>query len=102
MHTNSYGTLAFATSGPNTRSTQLFFNTRKEGNAFLDEEGFVPFAEVIEGMEHLERINSEYGKRPRQDKIAEKGQWYLDKNYPNLTYIRHLWEEKIENADEAS
>jgi cyclophilin family peptidyl-prolyl cis-trans isomerase len=47
LQTNARGTLTYATSGPNTRSTQLFINTRKDGNKFLDNQGFSPFAEVI-------------------------------------------------------
>ena len=99
-HTNSRGTLTYATSGPNTRTTQLFFNLKKEGNAFLDNQGFAPFAEVVEGIEYLDRINDEYGEKPRQGQINNRGQEYLDR-YPRLTYVRHVYEEKIEGAEEA-
>ena len=38
VQTNSRGTITFATAGPNSRTTQLFVNVKKEGNAFLDEQ----------------------------------------------------------------
>lgn len=98
-HTNARGTLTYATAGPNTRTTQLFFNTKKEGNAFLDDQGFAPFAEVVDGIEVLDRINSEYGERPNQSKITNRGQEYLDR-YPNLSYIRSILEEKVEGAED--
>lgn len=102
MHTNARGTISYATKGPNTRTTQLFFNIRPDGNEFLDSQGFAPFAEVVEGLEVLDRIYKDYGEKPKQSKIHQSGDSYLDKNYPKLSYIKHIWEEKIEKVDESS
>ena len=45
VSTNSYGSLSFATAGPETRTTQLFINLKD--NTRLDSQGFSPFAKVI-------------------------------------------------------
>jgi peptidyl-prolyl cis-trans isomerase A (cyclophilin A) len=39
QQTNSRGTISYAMSGNNTRTTQLFINTRSNGNSYLDEQG---------------------------------------------------------------
>ena len=53
-HANTRGTLSFAMSGPNTRTTQLFLNFG-DSSKVLDGD-FAPFAEVVEGMEAVDAI----------------------------------------------
>jgi len=60
--TNKRGAVAFAMSGKNTRSTQLFINTARRGNAFLDKEGFAPIGEVVVGMELVDGLYSGYSE----------------------------------------
>lgn len=82
---NVPGTMTFATSGPNTRTTQLFINTGN--NARLDGMGFAPFAKVVEGMDVVKTINAEYGEEPNQGLITAEGNAYLSSNFPNITLI---------------
>jgi peptidyl-prolyl cis-trans isomerase A (cyclophilin A) len=85
--TNKRGTLTFATSGKDSRTTQIFINTRVNGNARLDGQGFAPFGEVITGMEFVDAIQNKYGEKPSQGKIVNKGNAYLEKEFPDLSYI---------------
>jgi peptidyl-prolyl cis-trans isomerase A (cyclophilin A) len=59
---NDRGTVVFATAGPNSRTSQIFINTREQGNGFLDKQGFAPIGRVIEGMEIVDRCYAGYGE----------------------------------------
>ena len=38
-------------------------------------------------MNHVEKINSEYGERPSQSRIVEQGNKYLEDSFPRLSFI---------------
>ena len=83
--TNARGTITFATSGPNSRTTQVFLNFKD--NPRLDGMGFAPFGRVIAGMDSVDEINPEYREQPNQGRIEAEGNPYLMKEYPRLDFI---------------
>jgi peptidyl-prolyl cis-trans isomerase A (cyclophilin A) len=85
---NKRGFVSYAMSGPNTRSVQLFINLGD--NVKLDGMKFSPVGEVISGMDVVGQLYGEYGDglRTLQGRIAEEGNAFLEKNYPNLDAIK--------------
>lgn len=83
---NQRGFVTYAMAGPDTRTSQLFINFAD--NKFLDDQGFAPFGEVVEGMAAVDKINAKNGERPDQGRIQEEGNAYLKSKFPDLDYIR--------------
>ena len=84
---NKRGYVTFATSGPNSRTTQIFINF-VDRNSFLDGQGFAPFGRVVEGMDAVDKINSASGERPNQGRIQMEGNAYLEKEFPALDFVK--------------
>ena len=85
--TNSRGTISFAATGqPNSRSTHMFINYGD--NARLDAMGFAPLGKVVSGMEIVEQIYSADGEKPDQLSMKDQGNKYLEREFPNLDYIK--------------
>lgn len=88
---NTRGRLAFAKGGPNSRTTELFISFRD--NSPLDERGFAPLGEVVEGMDVVDRFHAGYGdgpprgEGPYQAQVQAQGNAYLDVSFPELTRI---------------
>ena len=93
VESNVRGTLAYAFAVPNGRTTQLFINLR-DNSATHDKEPFVPIGKVVEGMDVVDALNSEYGENAgsgirsgKQGPIFDGGNKYLDENFPGLDRI---------------
>jgi peptidyl-prolyl cis-trans isomerase A (cyclophilin A) len=86
-HSNTRGTITYATAGPNTRTTQVFVNLGD--NASLDGQGFAPFGTVTSGMRVLGRLYHGYGDAPTgaQGQMAALGESFLRRRYPRLDRI---------------
>jgi peptidyl-prolyl cis-trans isomerase A (cyclophilin A) len=95
---NKRGFVTYATSGPDSRTTQVFLNMGD--NAGLDPQGFSPFGQVISGMNVVEALNGEYGdgaprgRGPDQGRLQQQGNAYLATDYPKLDFVKKATIEK--------
>lgn len=89
---NRRGTLAFAKSDPNTRATEVFINLAD--NAILDDQAFVPFSRIVEGLEVVDKFYGGYGEMRPEGKYIDAGRVegeaneYLVPRFPKLDYVR--------------
>jgi peptidyl-prolyl cis-trans isomerase A (cyclophilin A) len=100
---NRAGTLVYATAGPDTRTTQLFFNF--SDNYALDEQNFAPIGRVVDGAGALFLLEGGYGDTPPQGTgpyfgcILSHGNQYLDRRYPRLDRIDRITLEEPRETD---
>jgi len=87
---NTPGYVAFAMTGPDARTTQIYINLG-DNSGRQDPQGFAPFGKVTEGMEAVKKLYSGYGENSgggmragKQDKLFEEGNPYLDREFPKL------------------
>jgi peptidyl-prolyl cis-trans isomerase A (cyclophilin A) len=95
---NTRGMITFATSGPNSRTSQVFINFAD--NSQLDKMGFSPFGHVTTGMNVVDGLYSGYGegapngRGPDQGRIQTEGNAYLTKQFPRMDYVKKATIEK--------
>jgi len=88
---NKAGRITFATSGKDSRTTQVFINFVDNTN--LDGMGFAPFGEVVTGMDIVSSLYTGYGegqprgRGPDQGMLQSRGNLYLDAQYPKLDSV---------------
>jgi homoserine O-acetyltransferase len=86
---NTRGRFAFAMTGPNTRTTQIYIC--KTDMSSQDKDGFAPLGTVTEGMDVVDRLYAGYGETAgggmrggKQGRIFEEGNAHLDRDFPKL------------------
>ena len=101
---NKKGTISFASTGKNSRQTQVFINLVDNDGVpnFLDAQGFVPFARIVDDEKNwaiIDKLNKEYGIQEsvsggivgsvNQAKAAYYGEEYLDALFPKLSQVKN-------------
>lgn len=97
VQSNQAGFVAFANTGPGTRSTQIFVNLRDNSAQNDPEPAFAPFGKVVAGMAVVERLYAGYGEASgggmragNQDRLFAEGNRYLDDAFPKLDRLIRL------------
>lgn len=92
---NVRGMVTFAFAEPNARTTQIYI-ALKDLSDPQDAQGFVPFGRVVEGMDVVDALNSEYGescgsgiRAGKQQPLFDGGNAYLDRECPQLDRVLH-------------
>jgi peptidyl-prolyl cis-trans isomerase A (cyclophilin A) len=85
---NIRGFVTFTTEGrPQSRFTQIFINYAD--NSRLDADGFAPFGQVVAGMEVVDRLfTPPDDAQPDQRRILREGNEYLQKEFPQLDFVK--------------
>jgi homoserine O-acetyltransferase len=90
---NVRGTVAFAFSVKDGRTTQVYINTG-DNSGRNDPEPFAVFGKVVQGMDVVDSLYSDYGETAgggiragKQGPIFEEGNYWLDRNFPALDRI---------------
>ena len=90
---NTRGRFAFAMTGPNTRTTQIYIC--KTDMSAQDKDGFAPLGEVLQGLDVVDRLYEEYGENAgggmrggKQARIFDEGNAHLDRDFPKLEKLQ--------------
>jgi homoserine O-acetyltransferase len=89
---NTRGSISYAMTGPDTRTTQLYINL--VDNLHLDAQGFAPLGRVVEGMAVVDRLYAGYDESAgggmrggKQGAIFTNGNTHLDQAFPLLSRL---------------
>jgi cyclophilin family peptidyl-prolyl cis-trans isomerase len=87
--TNVRGRFAFAMTGPDTRTTQIYIC--KTDMSSQDKDGFAPLGTVVAGMDVVDKLYEGYGESAgggmrggKQGRIFAEGNAHLDRDFPEL------------------
>jgi homoserine O-acetyltransferase len=86
---NTRGRFAFAMTGPNARTTQIYICLTDM--SVQDKDGFAPLGTVQEGLDVVDKLYNGYGESAgggmrggRQGRIFAEGNAHLDRDFPKL------------------
>jgi len=98
-YANVRGTFAFAMTGPNARTTQIYINL--VDNARNDSQGFSPMGRIVEGMSVVDSLYGGYGENSgsgmragKQGPLLNGGNAYIDREFPKLDRLVRIRVEK--------